>query len=120
MYQENTSHCHDCDEQQHVHEILGSTACQSTCNDCHSHRIATVSGEAVASGCSHVHEVEFRTDFADGHYHTFCGTSSAAIDVGNGKHVHYVSDCTDTEACHAHPFQLATLIDSPTDFHCCD
>lgn len=122
MYQAN-SYC-PCacdrreDEQTHVHEITGSTAIFSECDDCHNHRFATVSGEAIRSGCSHVHEISFRTDFADGHYHEFCGTSSEAIDVGNGKHVHYAQAFTEMEDGHRHKFQVASLIDSPLEFEC--
>ena len=54
-------------EQQHVHEIIGSTAFVNECNECHNHRFCTMSGEAIRMGNSHVHEVKFRTDFVDGH-----------------------------------------------------
>ena len=105
-----------CKEQQHVHEITGSTAIVRECCDCHNHRFCTLSGEAITMGNSHVHEVKFRTDFADGHYHEFCGKSSPAINVGNGKHIHFVSACTGEEDGHKHQFQVASLIDSPIDF----
>ena len=65
--------------QQHVHEITGSTATVNGCRECHNHRFCTVSGEAIRMGNSHVHEVKFCTDFSDGHFHEFCGTSSPAI-----------------------------------------
>ncbi|MDE6314503.1 MAG: YmaF family protein [Lachnospiraceae bacterium] len=108
----------DCKKQKHVHEIVGSTDTVSECSECHNHRFATVSGEAIPEGCSHVHEVKFRTDFADGHYHEFCGKSSPAIDVGGGKHVHFAKACTTFEDGHKHQFQVASLIDSPLDFKC--
>ena len=107
-------------KQHHVHEIVGNTATFSECRSCHNHRFATVSGEAIPYCGSHVHEVRFRTDFADGHYHEFCGKSCAAIDVGDGKHVHFVKACTDSSDGHKHKFQAATLIESPTDFECHD
>ena len=71
--------CNNCNEQQHVHEIIGIT--ETIVNGCegHNHRIATVSGEAIETCNNHVHEVIFRTDFADGHYHEFCGTSEDDI-----------------------------------------
>lgn len=106
--------------QKHVHEIVGSTGIVSErCGDeCHNHRFATVSGEAIREGCSHVHMVKFRTDFADGHYHEFTGKSSPAIDVGGGKHVHFAKACTTTNDGHKHEFQVASLIESPLDFNC--
>ena len=109
----------NCDTQNHVHEILGSTDFETNNGDCHNHRFATVSGEAIETCKSHIHEVTFRTDFADGHYHEFCGKTGEATDVGGGKHVHYLKDVTGTEDGHKHKFQVATLIDSPTDFNRC-
>ncbi|MGN1231367.1 MAG: YmaF family protein [Anaerotignum sp.] len=108
----------DRNRQRHVHEITGSTAIFNEEEECHNHRFATVSGEAIRCGDSHVHEVKFRTDFADGHFHEFCGTSSTAIEVGNGKHVHFASACTEEEDGHRHRFQVASLIESPLDFEC--
>lgn len=110
---------HHCEEQKHVHELTGSTAIVKECNECHNHRFCTVSGEAIKMGNSHVHEVKFRTDFADEHFHEFCGKTSLAIDVRNGKHVHFIKDMTDMEDGHKHKFQAATLIDSPIDFKKC-
>lgn len=109
-----------CETQKHVHELTGSTAIVRECCECHNHRFCTVSDEAITVGNSHVHEVKFRTDFADGHYHEFRGKSSPAINVGNGKHVHFVSARTEEEDGHQHQFQAATLIDSPIDFSYCD
>lgn len=109
------------EKQKHVHEIVGSTGIFRECKgDCHNHRFATVSEEAMHFQNSHVHKVKFRTDFADGHYHEFCGTSSPAINVGDGKHVHFVKAYTNTEDNHNHEFQVATLIESPLDFECED
>lgn len=113
MYHQN---CDKCKEQKHVHEVVGSTEVVTECQECHNHRFCTVSGEAMKMGNSHVHEIKFRTDFSDGHYHEFCGKSGPAIDVGNGKHVHYAKACTDEEDGHKHEFQVAVLIESPTDF----
>ena len=109
-----------CDKQQHVHEITGSTAIVEECGECHNHRFCTVSDEAIPYGVSHVHEVKFRTDFSDGHFHEFCGKTGPAIEVGNGKHVHYIKATTEEEGGHRHNFQAATLIDAPTDFEYCD
>ena len=110
----------NCNKQKHVHEVIGSTATVTECNDCHNHRFCTVSGEAIESCGSHVHEVKFRTDFSDGHYHEFCGKSGPAVDVGNGKHVHYINDTTERQDGHRHKFQGTLLIESPTDFEYCD
>lgn len=110
------SACHN--HQKHVHEITGSTAAVNGCRECHNHRFCTVSGEAIRTGTSHVHEVKFRTDFSDEHFHEFCGTTSPAIEVGNGKHIHFAKSFTDTQDGHRHQFQVASLIDSPTDFEC--
>lgn len=103
-----------CEDQEHVHEIVGSVMFADR-NDPHNHRFATVSGEAIECGDSHVHEIKFRTDFYDGHYHEFCGRSSKAIYVGDGKHVHYANAYTECEDGHRHEFQVATLINSPIE-----
>lgn len=103
-------------EQEHVHEITGSTATIIEGRECHNHRFCTVSGEAMKMGNSHIHEVKFHTDFADEHFHEFWGRTSQAIDVGNGKHVHFLKDFTEEQDGHKHRFQVATLIDSPIDF----
>ena len=101
-----------------MHEISGSTKIFRECDECHNHRFCTVSDEAkyTPDKKDHFHEVKFRTDFSDGHYHEFCGKTSGAIDVGCGKHVHFLKDCTKPEDNHKHEFQFATLIDSPIDF----
>lgn len=111
---------YNCEEQQHVHEITGSTKIINECDGCHNHRFATVSGEAIYTKDKqdHFHKVNFHTDFSDGHFHEFCGKTSGAIEVGNGKHVHFLRDFTEEQDDHEHEFQVATLIDSPTDFKC--
>ncbi|MBO5160067.1 MAG: hypothetical protein J6J03_02015 [Tyzzerella sp.] len=106
------------DECDHVHEISGSTEVMGQCQDCHNHRFCTVSSKPIRVGDSHVHEVNFHTDFADGHCHDFCGRTSTAIYVGDGKHVHFASACTESSDEHVHRFQAASSIDSPTDFEC--
>ena len=99
--------------EQHVHEVVGSTFIAESCEEAHNHRFATVSGEAILCGRSHVHEVTFRTDSYDGHYHKFKGTSSPAIPVGDGRHVHFAKACTTTADGHTHEFRVASLIDNP-------
>lgn len=103
-----------CPPKQHVHEILGSTKIAGCCDMAHSHRFATVSGEAIPCDGSHVHEIIFHTDSCNGHYHEFCGTSSPAIDVGCGHHVHFAEAFTSTDENHKHKFTVASLIDNPT------
>lgn len=109
---------YDCRKQKHVHEITGSTKIFNECDDCHNHRFCTVSGEAIYTNDKrdHFHEVKFHTDFSDEHFHEFCGKTSGAINVGNGKHVHFLKDFTEEEDGHKHEFQVATLIKSPIDF----
>lgn len=114
MYNQND--LNNCERQKHVHEITGSTETVTECKECHNHRFCTVSDEAMYVGKTHVHEVKFRTDFDDGHFHEFCGKTTGAIEVGNGKHVHFLKDVTEEEDGHKHKFQAATLIDSPIDF----
>ena len=100
----------------HVHEILGSTKVVEQCGEeCHNHRFATMSGEAIPKNGSHVHEVRFTTDTFDDHEHEFCGTSSIAIPVGDGRHVHFLKGCTEVEDEHMHQFRAATLIDNPIE-----
>lgn len=108
----------NCEKQNHVHEITGSTRIIRECDDCHNHRFCTVSEEANFSRdrSDHYHEVKFRTDTSDGHYHEFCTKTSGAIYVGNGKHVHFINDITEEADGHKHELQAATLIDAPTDF----
>lgn len=100
---------------QHVHEILGSTFIAERCQDPHNHRFATVSDEAVPSMGSHVHNIRFRTDTYDGHNHEFCGVSSPAICVGDGRHVHFAKSFTSMEDGHVHEFRAASLIDNPIE-----
>lgn len=109
---------YDAGDREHVHEITGSTEVVGECQDCHNHRFCTVSSKPIRSGDSHVHEVKFHTDFSDGHCHDFCGHTSTAIYVGNGKHVHFAYESTESSDGHIHRFQAASLIESPTDFEC--
>ena len=115
-YSNDTSSSYYCPEQ-HVHEIVGSTLIEGCCQDAHNHRFATVSEEAIPSGKSHVHKVNFNTDTFDGHYHEFCGTTSTAISVGDGRHVHFLKDTTESADGHTHDFRVATLIDNPIEKH---
>lgn len=104
-----------CSREQHVHEFLGSTVVAERCEECHNHRFATVSDEAIWTGDNHVHRIKFRTDSIDGHFHEFCGTSSPAIFVGDGRHVHFVKACTESSDGHTHQFRAASLIEDPAE-----
>lgn len=103
-----------CDHpQRHVHELIGSVRIAEEECDPHNHRFATVSGEVIPCGCDHVHEVCFHTDFYEDHYHEFKGRTGGAIDVGCGKHVHFVEAMTECEDGHRHRFKVASLIEDP-------
>lgn len=58
-------------DQKHVHELVGSTVVAGNCNECHNHRFATVSDEAMQEGKSHVHFIKDCTESEDGHKHFF-------------------------------------------------
>lgn len=110
----STTNCYRPTEQ-HVHEVIGSTVVAERREDAHNHRFATVSGEAVPYKGSHVHNITFRTDTHDGHYHEFCGQSSTAISVGGGRHVHFANACTTSADGHSHEFRVASLINNPVE-----
>ena len=101
---------------QHVHEVQGSVRVAGCCEYAHNHRFAIVSGEAIPCDGTHVHEIRFSTDSCNGHYHKFCGTSGPAIEVGCGRHVHFLKDVTSVDGmpAHKHEFMAATLIEDPT------
>lgn len=100
--------------QRHVHEFAGSTKLAEAGADRHNHRFAGVTGQAIKAGKSHVHEIEFEhTDFLN-HFHNLKKIRTGpAIPVGNGKHVHFVTGQTTLNDGHVHPFNFATLIQSP-------
>ncbi len=79
----------------------------------HNHRFAVVSGEAIPVGCKdHYHEVKFRTDFYEDHFHVFVGKTGGAIRVGD-RHVHFLESQTSFNDGHRHDFRVATLIEDP-------
>lgn len=112
-YDEHKNH----DKQKHVHEVQGSVKIAEQ-DDPHTHRFATVSGEAIPFDGDHCHEVKFRTDFYEGHYHEFCGKTSGAIPVGGDRHVHFLESVTTKDDDHCHKFRVATLIEDPTGEEC--
>lgn len=104
-----------CDEEQtHVHEVQGSLQIAEREEDPHNHRFATVSGEVIPFGRdNHVHNIVFRTDFYEEHFHTFRGRTCPAVFVGGGRHVHFLEDETSFNDGHRHDFRVATLIENP-------
>ena len=121
MYYQNGSswaQCPPCppcpsEPQRHVHELLGSLEIAEPQEDPHNHRFATVTEEAIPFGMNdHVHEVRFRTDFYEDHFHEFCGTTSGAIQVGD-RHVHFLTGVTTISDGHQHEFRAATMILNP-------
>lgn len=110
--QSGEEHCHE--EQKHVHELQGSVKFAEE-DDPHGHRFCTVTEEACPVGeGEHIHEVCFRTDYYDGHYHEFRGKTGVAIPVGN-RHVHFIESVTTIDDGHRHEFEAATLIENPTE-----
>lgn len=107
-----------CEEQRHVHEIQGSVKIAEPEEEPHNHRFCTVSGEAMAWGTNdHVHDVVFRTDFFEDHFHEFKGRTCGAIKVGD-RHVHFLESVTSINDEHRHKFEFATLIDNPIGDSC--
>jgi len=101
------------EDQRHVHEVQGSVAIAEEEEDPHNHRFATVTGEAIPIGKGdHIHEVKFRTDFYENHFHEFCGKTGGAIQVGD-RHVHFLESVTTVNDDHRHAFRLSTFIDNP-------
>ncbi|MGC5326372.1 YmaF family protein [Brevibacillus sp. SYSU BS000544] len=102
-----------CSKQQtHVHEFLGSTKLAEEGADRHNHRFAGVTGQVIPKGDSHVHIIKTKTDFLN-HFHRIRIITGPAIQVGNGKHVHFAKGVTTFNDGHVHRFQLATLIQKP-------
>ena len=74
-----------------------------------------MTGEAKSLGIKdHFHEVKFRTDFYENHYHEFKGRTGGAIQVGD-RHVHFLESITEEADGHQHNFRLATFIDNPIE-----
>lgn len=99
--------------QKHVHEVQGSVMIAEREENPHNHRFATVTGEAIPCGTEdHFHEIRFRTDFYENHFHEFCGKTGGAIQVGD-RHVHFLKSVTTENDGHQHEFRLATFIEDP-------
>lgn len=99
--------------QRHVHEVQGSVLIAEREEDPHNHRFATVTGQAIPIGNGdHVHNVRFKTDFYENHFHEFRGRTGGAIRVGD-RHVHFLESNTTKNDGHRHEFRLGTFIDNP-------
>lgn len=113
-YEEDNKHySKKADSRGHNHEILGSVMIADR-EDPHSHRFATVSGPPIPYKRSHVHEIRTNTDFYEDHKHQIRGRSGIAIEVGDGRHVHFASGETTLNDGHRHDFRVASLIEDPT------
>lgn len=99
--------------QTHTHEFAGSTEIAGPAQLQHNHRFAGVTSSVILVGDSHVHTLLTNTDFFFNHLHEVGDTTGPAIDVGDGKHVHFVCGTTTFDAGHDHDFQFATLIEDP-------
>ncbi len=99
--------------QYHVHEFQGYL---KMADDHHYHRFAAVTGEAIpVDKNDHIHEVVFRTDYINGHYHEYIGRTSGAIVIGD-RHVHCIDTFTREAAGHKHAFRMVTLIHDPIGY----
>ncbi|MBP2660598.1 MAG: hypothetical protein H6Q69_3630 [Firmicutes bacterium] len=112
--------CEHQNKQTHVHEFLGSTKLAEQGEDRHNHRFAGVTGEArFVPGGGHFHEIWTNTDFFENHFHELRKIQTGlAIEVGAGKHVHFVQDMTTVNDDHCHNFVFATLIECPISTRC--
>jgi hypothetical protein len=93
--------------QSHVHEFEGSTKIAEAETEPHNHRFAGVSSQEIPFDNSHVHGLFVSTDFFD-HHHEIAAITGLPIDVGGGKHIHFVQSVTTIDDGHFHEFQLAT------------
>lgn len=101
----------NCPRETHVHEVQGSVRIAG--REPHNHRFATVSCEPVDLGNGrHAHQVTFRTDSYEGHYHEFTGRTDGGRELGD-RHVHCLEGTTTECANHRHCFRVATLIEDP-------
>ncbi|MBU3110257.1 YmaF family protein [Clostridium lacusfryxellense] len=99
-------------KQSHTHEFEGSTKIAELVEDPHNHRFAGVSGPSISVKGGHIHKIKSRTDYYD-HLHYIETTSGLQINVGDGKHVHFVKTTTSINDYHSHELIFATLIESP-------
>ncbi|MGJ7044366.1 YmaF family protein [Thermoanaerobacterium thermosulfurigenes] len=104
--------------QTHNHEFLGSTMLAGEHEEeDHNHRFAGVTSQVIKDGDSHVHAILVSTDFYEDHHHEIGVITGPAIEVGYGKHVHFVEGKTTVDDDHYHKFVFATLIEDPISKH---
>lgn len=105
-----------CDEQKHVHEVLGSVRLAELREDPHNHRFAGVTEEAILVPGGHIHKLIIKTDFYEDHFHPICVMTELQTPIGCGddkRHVHFINSKTECADRHLHEFIVATLIDNP-------
>ncbi len=106
--------CCDCQRpQRHVHEFVGSVQLAEIEEDAHNHRFAGMTEQAEFIPGGHVHELYTKTDFYEDHFHYICIRTGPAIDVGEGRHVHFVTGVTNLEDGHRHEFLFSVLVENP-------
>lgn len=106
---------YNCAVEFHLHEVQGSVLNMGHGCDAHNHRFATVSCEPIATcNGNHAHQVTFRTDTYEGHFHEFSGRTTDEFEVCKG-HVHYLEGWTSEQAGHRHRFKVITHIEDPTE-----
>ena len=99
--------------QSHVHEFESSVKLAEENDDRHNHRFAGVTSEVIPlPNMRHKHVIFTKTDFFD-HLHDVAAETEPNIDVGHGKHVHFVTGTTTIDDGHFHQFAFTTLIESP-------
>jgi len=109
----NITSCTDQTVQTHTHGFESSTKLAEEGDDRHNHRFAGVTSEVIPiSGNSHKNTIFTLTDFL-GHLHQVAVETGPAIDVGNGKHVHFVKGNTTMDDGHFHEFAFTTIIEAP-------
>jgi hypothetical protein len=121
LYESLSSHkkhckCHHHEEkdcQTHTHEFTASTKLAEENDDRHNHRFAGITSEVIPiRNGSHKHALFTLTDFF-GHLHQVAVETGPAVNVCDGKHVHFVEGVTTIDDGHFHEFAFATLIDAP-------
>lgn len=112
IHEEKQTNIHE-EKQTHVHEFTSSTKLAEENDERHNHRVAGVTSQVIPiHGGSHKHAILSNTDFFD-HLHEIGVETGPAINVGNGKHVHFVQGMTTVNDEHFHNFAFATLIEAP-------
>ena len=100
--------------QSHVHEFELSTIDAQNNNCRHNHRYAGITSEVIPLPCGqHKHAILTSTD-SNGHHHEIGIETGPAIEVGKGKHIHFVFGETTLDEFHFHRFQFTTEIQNPT------